>query len=244
MNIYQITNECNGKRYVGQTKQTLRKRFTQHKCKSRNKSYRHPLYDSIRKYGIENFTISLLEECDYDIRDERETWWVSHLNPEYNLTEGGGGGDTFSMRTSESQDVTRRKLSEHAVKFNAQYREEHRKNTTELWKDPEYRKRVSRGIELANKDPLLRARRSKQMREVALTNRETWSECKKGSKNGRWLGRVEVFDTGGVSVGVYESAVEVYNNLGITAHYVRQKAKSGEPMKSGKYRGYTFGWVN
>jgi hypothetical protein len=52
------------------------------------------LYKAMRKYGFENFTIEMLEQTIQ--LDEQERYWISFLNPEYNMTAGGEGGDTSS----------------------------------------------------------------------------------------------------------------------------------------------------
>jgi hypothetical protein len=46
----------------------------------------------MRNYGIHNFTIKIIEETDRG--SEREIYWISKLNPQYNMTVGGDGGDT------------------------------------------------------------------------------------------------------------------------------------------------------
>lgn len=51
----------------------------------------------MRKYGKDNFTIEVLEETD--IPNEREMYWIEHLNPHYNMTKGGDGGDTSNSPT-------------------------------------------------------------------------------------------------------------------------------------------------
>lgn len=46
----------------------------------------------MRKYGLDAFIIESVEEVSGDI-DERERYWIAQLNPQYNMTEGGDGGD-------------------------------------------------------------------------------------------------------------------------------------------------------
>ena len=95
MIIYQITNEVNGKFYIGKTTKTLEERFQKHLYESRYNRSGSYLYKSIRKYGKEHFTIIIIEsQVDETKLDERERYWIETLNPHYNLTEGGEGGDT------------------------------------------------------------------------------------------------------------------------------------------------------
>lgn len=88
MMIYKITNCLNGKIYVGQTNQTLKKRFQNHK------SSNSMLGRDIREYGEENFKIECIETCQtLDELDRREIFWIAKLNCKfpngYNRTDGG-----------------------------------------------------------------------------------------------------------------------------------------------------------
>lgn len=91
--IYQITNQINGKVYVGKTENSIEKRFKEHCLEaSKNRSEKRPLYAAMRKYGIENFQIELLEETD--IPEEREVFWIEQkrsFKNGYNATLGGDG---------------------------------------------------------------------------------------------------------------------------------------------------------
>jgi len=58
--IYKITNNKNGKSYVGFTSQTLYKRFQQH-CRSKSDTL---LHRAIKKYGKESFSIESLFQSD------------------------------------------------------------------------------------------------------------------------------------------------------------------------------------
>jgi hypothetical protein len=50
------------------------------------------------KYGTDKFEITLLEECDESVIDDRERHWIKTLDclapRNFNMTEGGEGGDT------------------------------------------------------------------------------------------------------------------------------------------------------
>lgn len=93
--IYKITNQINGKVYIGQTKRPIKQRWWEHKNASKNKNnpgYDYPLYRAFRKYGIHNFKIEEIEKCTYDKLDEREIYWIKYFNSfhnGYNLTLGG-----------------------------------------------------------------------------------------------------------------------------------------------------------
>ena len=57
--IYKITNDINGKIYIGKTYNSIEKRFKEH-CKDRlkRKCEQRPLYSAMNKYGIEHFYIN------------------------------------------------------------------------------------------------------------------------------------------------------------------------------------------
>lgn len=103
--IYLITNNVNNKVYVGQTIQTLKKRFNGHCCYSKtDRSNNMYIKRAIHKYGKDKFTIHLLEECSIDKLNEREEYWISFYDSYrtgYNLTLGGQSSNYFSLHRLE-----------------------------------------------------------------------------------------------------------------------------------------------
>ena len=122
MIIYKIINKLNGKIYVGQTRRPLKERIAEHMRQSRRKSY---IDRAIKKHGIENFEISIIEECSsIEEMNEREIFWIKELNCKvpngYNITDGGLGRivtDEEKANKSKAQkghsvsEETRRKIS-------------------------------------------------------------------------------------------------------------------------------------
>ena len=91
--IYQITNDINGKVYIGKTERTVEERFKEH-CKDayRREYEKRPLYAAIRKYGVEHFHVETLEETNSP--EEREIYWIEakrSFKNGYNATLGGDG---------------------------------------------------------------------------------------------------------------------------------------------------------
>lgn len=77
--VYLIENQVNGKKYVGKTYLTIEQRWLMHKKDSYRKAYENrPLYNAMRKYGIKNFSISLIEECENI--EEREKFWIAYYD--------------------------------------------------------------------------------------------------------------------------------------------------------------------
>lgn len=192
MFVYRVTNLINGKIYVGKSKNNDPKYFGS-----------GPLIkEAIKKYGIENFQKEILAECD-TISDLNalEQHWIKELKSTsrkigYNLLIGGDGGDTFSIRSIESQNITRKKLQNKSSQPSEKTREKHRVNTTNLWKDPNFRQRVlSRKKEVEN-TPEHKTKFSKRMKEVCSIpeNRLKRSLNSRGSNNSQWLGYAELYD--------------------------------------------------
>ena len=65
--IYLITNKINNKQYIGSTIIEPQKRFKQHIYNSTHKNthqYNYPLYQAMRKYGIDNFNFEIILQKD------------------------------------------------------------------------------------------------------------------------------------------------------------------------------------
>lgn len=97
--IYKIENLVNHKIYIGQSTD-IEKRWVKHKSSSQNQldhSYNTPLYRSFRKYGISQFSFSVIEECKVSELNNRERYWINYYDSffnGYNLTLGGDGSGT------------------------------------------------------------------------------------------------------------------------------------------------------
>ena len=96
--IYLIINNVNNKKYVGQTIGSIQERWNQHLRATREKGSRH-LYDAIKKYGYQSFSIQKIEEVPNEQLNERECFWISYYDSfknGYNMTSGGEGGYYYS----------------------------------------------------------------------------------------------------------------------------------------------------
>ena len=94
--IYKIINDINDKVYIGKTTlPSIEERFCEHSRDSkRKKNEKRPLYNAINKYGIEHFSIILIEEVPLNQLEEREKYWIKFFDSYkngYNATLGGDG---------------------------------------------------------------------------------------------------------------------------------------------------------
>lgn len=109
--IYKIVNKINGKIYVGQVK-NIKERWKGHEYKAFNekeKGYPSAIHAAFRKYGIENFSFEVIEECLSEELDIREAYWIKELNTMapngYNLT---AGGQHIKKNFQEPQQLTKK----------------------------------------------------------------------------------------------------------------------------------------
>ena len=101
--IYKIECLVNGKVYVGQSI-NIKRRFKTHKSQLRNNTHiNNYLQRAWNKYGEENFTFEIIEECNKNI-SETEIYWIDFydsLKNGYNLTAGGFGGQLGVPKTDK-----------------------------------------------------------------------------------------------------------------------------------------------
>lgn len=108
--IYKITNDINGKLYIGMTESDdAGNRWKEHLSSYQTawKRTKRPLYEAMNKYGIEHFHFEVIEETDSPI--EREQYWIDKLRTYigfkdcngYNATLGGESHNTAFANQDE-----------------------------------------------------------------------------------------------------------------------------------------------
>lgn len=99
--IYKITNNINGKIYIGKTSRDIPTRWKEH-CSKASQKKGFYLHNAIYKYGQENFSI---EEIDRTENEKQinilEQKWIKYYNSTdktkgYNLTNGGDGINKYN----------------------------------------------------------------------------------------------------------------------------------------------------
>ncbi|MBR1580949.1 MAG: GIY-YIG nuclease family protein [Selenomonadaceae bacterium] len=158
MVIYRITNNLNGKIYIGQTQKTLRERMAGHLCDA--------LYvdNAIKKYGIENFTIEVVEDCETpEELNDRERYWIAFFNciaPNgYNLTDGGSN--------ASPSDETREKISNTLKEYyeqNPEKRQEISEFQKKRFEDPEERQKAAERTRKSFENPEVAAKHAESQR--------------------------------------------------------------------------------
>lgn len=94
MYVYKIINEITSEIYIGKTINQISDRFKRH-CYLAAFGSDTYLHRAIRKYGQDNFKVELIEKySSLELLNEGERHWILNLNPNYNMTSGGDGGDT------------------------------------------------------------------------------------------------------------------------------------------------------
>lgn len=95
--------------YIGSTIRKPEKRWKEHRNESA-KGVDYYLYNSMRKYGIDNFSFEVIDSNSVSTYEELlllETKYIRELNTlkpnGYNLTEGGIGGDRLYLLDSEKR---------------------------------------------------------------------------------------------------------------------------------------------
>lgn len=94
MFVYLIVNNFSNNVYVGITRVSLRRRFSSHKSAATRGHRNSKLYDAMRAYGVNNFSIHLLKVCASEeelLQAEKEyvARYRTLLGSTYNILDGG-----------------------------------------------------------------------------------------------------------------------------------------------------------
>lgn len=144
--IYKITNLTTGKIYVGQAVSHILNhkkyrpygysgRFRCHisEAFSTKKNQCHFLNNAIRKYGVDDFTVELVEICELENSSDREIYYISELKSlypnGYNLKIGGA---TFTH-----SDESKKRVSNGVTSYYKDKKYERFKNITKIDDDIE-----------------------------------------------------------------------------------------------------------
>lgn len=240
MIIYLVTNKINLKVYVGQTIQPLKKRWKSHQSKG------CILYNSIQKYGKENFTIEQIDSAEnIEELNEKEIYWISFYNSispvGYNLRLGGNGGGNLS-------DETKSKIAKTLIGRPVSEKTRELKRTQMIGKNnPMYGKSPNLGKECKSetrkkisdslKGKIISEQEKQRLRSLRL-GIPGWS---KGKKLGNMIGKknqfkFEVYNKTGEFIGTWESQKICAKDLNICHKGINTVLKGKRPT----HKGYVF----
>lgn len=123
--VYLISNNVNGKCYVGSTIHLDRRRLEHFSSLANNKHPNRHLQNAYNKYGVNAFEFEILETIliDDNIKKtllSREQFWIDNLKPEYNILPVAGSSlgyrHTEETKKKISQSTTGVKKSEEHAK--------------------------------------------------------------------------------------------------------------------------------
>lgn len=150
MYVYKIVNKINGDFYIGKTSKSIESRWKQHLYYA-NKGSETYLYKAMKKYGVDNFSIELLEEVEKDL-NIREIFWIEKLEPKYNMTSGGDGGDTSNTPKYKEYMKLHSKLisGENNPFYGKKHTEETKRKISEKKKGSKHTEESKKKISAAN----------------------------------------------------------------------------------------------
>ena len=138
--IYSIENLVNKKIYIGQSV-CIESRFSQHISSLRRQCHdNHNLQEDWNHYGESSFSFRLLEVCDKEELDEKESFYVEKFKsnePEfgYNFTNGGKIGFKHNPELLKLESETQKKKYED----NPELRDKRKIDAIKQWSNPDER---------------------------------------------------------------------------------------------------------
>lgn len=115
--LYRITNQLNGKVYIGQSSNP-EYRWKQHKYDSQRTEPVQYIHRAIAKYGIKNFVFDVIAGCktqeDADCAEDQLIIQYNSRNKEngYNLKAGGSHGDHSEETKQKIREATLQQIAE------------------------------------------------------------------------------------------------------------------------------------
>lgn len=125
--IYKITNQINGKYYIGQSV-NIKRRWQEH-CKFNSREQDAVIHQAFKKYGIENFSFEILEECSIEELNNKEQYYIKYYNTypdQYNMTPGG-------QFNAEESHPSHKLTKQDVINIRTRYNNQERKN--EVYED-------------------------------------------------------------------------------------------------------------
>lgn len=109
--VYVIRDSVDGKIYIGSTSREMCLRFKEHQRHLLKKVHcNFRLQKAWDMHGRENFTFTVLEECEPNRCVEREQWWMDFLCPELNVHPIAGSSFGYKHREEAKKRMSDAKV--------------------------------------------------------------------------------------------------------------------------------------
>lgn len=184
--LYEIVNKVNNKKYIGVTYgKTINKRWNGHKTCMRSKNDLRPLYNAMRKYGLDNFEINvLMEDVPENYLNLLEQLWIKELNltnrnKGYNLAIGGYINRGFKM----SEDSKLKMSLSHKGEKAYWYGKHHSVETRNKIREQRYGKAFNKGYRHTEEVKQKMSESKKGISSATEHTRKLMSDQRKGENN-------------------------------------------------------------
>jgi group I intron endonuclease len=129
--IYKITNEVDGKFYIGSTNNLIKRYYTHINHIRTGKNTCVKLIRAVNKHGEENFKFEIVCECSTDEILKTEQEYIDSLSPHYNIAKIAGS-NLGIKRTKETK--LKKSVSQKENWKDEAYRTKHLENLSKNWK--------------------------------------------------------------------------------------------------------------
>lgn len=132
--IYIYQNNVNNKIYVGQTN-NLTQRKCSHKCCAFTQKKEVHLYRALRRYGLENFTITEWEKVEDNDIDDTEIFWIGFFRSwdrDFGYNHEFGGRKNKKMSEETKRKISFKQIEYHKTHVNGFYGKSHSDETKKL----------------------------------------------------------------------------------------------------------------
>jgi group I intron endonuclease len=171
-----------GKKYIGMTQKTLNHRVKQH-INNTKRDYKvsKKFYNSIKKYGIENFIIGIIEECNINLLSEKEKFYIEKYDTYKNGLNSTLGGEGVSgwKHTKETKDKIKKSRKKQII--TEEHKEKLRKHKhTEEWKKQQSERMKGREVKCETRLKISERQKGKKRKPITEEQRKKKSEKLKG----------------------------------------------------------------
>lgn len=230
--IYIIKNNINQKNYIGKTSREIKARYREHIHRDINNN--QPIHRAMLKYGIENFSIEVLEDSipTLELLNEREQYWINKYNSlvpyGYNLNPGGDGGICYHNIGDYWAKADKKVFIEHQRKANKASQDFFKTHPEEF--DKAQRKRIQGSLQWRINNPELAKQQQKEITEKA------------AQKNSIPIEKYDL--TTGETLETFASASEASKITGTDASTIRKCCNKKLKGCTDKRDGRKYGWRN